>query len=155
MKYCCPLIAVQDGGVTRAFYETVLRQRVALDLGTNVSFGEPPVILAIQQDYAGLVGEKGFGIAYGGGDHELVFEEEAFDAFLEHLGQFDDIRYLHAAKEYPWGQRVVRFYDPDMHIIEVGESMESVFRRFHAQGMSAEAVAERTQHPLEFVRQYL
>jgi len=31
----------------------------------------------------------------------------------------------------PWGQRVIRFYDPDMHIVEVGESLESVACMLH------------------------
>lgn len=155
MKYCCPLIAVKDMEASKAFYQIVMRQSIGLDLGANVSFGEEPSFFAVQLDYKGLVGVEDFAVAHGGGDHELVFEEAAFDAFLAHLEQFDGIRYLHAAKEYPWGQRVVRFYDPDMHIIEVGESMESVFKRFHAQGMSLEAVAERTQHPVDYVRQFL
>ena len=33
-----------------------------------------------------------------------------------------DINYVHPVKEHSWGQRVVRFYDPDCHIIEVGEN---------------------------------
>lgn len=59
---------------------------------------------------------------------------------------------MHDIKEYPWGQRVVRFYDPDQHIIEVGESMENVARKLFKQDLSIEEVAERTQHPLEFVK---
>ena len=50
------------------------------------------------------------------------------------------------------GQRVIRFYDPDMHIIEVGESMLTVVKRFISQGLSIEETAERTQHPIEFIR---
>ena len=37
---------------------------------------------------------------------------------------------MHPVKEHSWGQRVVRFYDPDRHIIEVGENMKVVCRRF-------------------------
>ena len=33
--------------------------------------------------------------------------------------------------------------------------MESVFKKFQKQGMSIEEVAERTRHPVEFVRKYL
>lgn len=33
--------------------------------------------------------------------------------------------------------------------------MASVFRRFADQGMSVEEVAERTAHPVEYVRQYI
>lgn len=155
MKYACPLIAVKDLKRSRSFYEEVMRQGISLDLGGNLSFGEGANIFAIQLDYEGLVNTPGFHIDYKANDHELVFEEENFDAFEKHLEGFADIVYLHKTKEYPWGQRVVRFYDPDFHIIEVGESMESVFHKFHKQGMTIEEVAERTGHPLEYVKQYL
>ena len=48
-----------------------------------------------------------------------IFEEEDLDAFCEHLKQFD-IFYVHPLFEHRWGQRVVRFYDPDGNLIEVG-----------------------------------
>lgn len=28
----------------------------------------------------------------------------------------------------PWGQKVIRFYDPDKHIIEVGEDLSVLIR---------------------------
>ena len=45
--------------------------------------------------------------------------------------------------EHGWGQRVVRFYDPDGHLIEVGEQMKRVVGRFLSAGMSMEQAAER------------
>ena len=155
MKFGCPLISVKDHNVSRTFYEKVLFQKVTLDLGTNIAFGDESAGFAIQADYAELVGADGFGISYRSNDHELYFEEGNFDEFEKHLAQFDDIIYLHKTKEYPWGQRVIRFYDPDFHIIEVGESMESVFKKFQKQGMSIDEVAERTSHPVEFVKKYI
>ena len=154
MKFGCPLIAVKDIAVSKDFYQKVLSQKVDLDLGANVSFGDGFSIFAIQAGYAGLVDADNLRVEYKGNDHELVFEEENFDEFLDRLAQCEGIVYLHPAKEYPWGQRVTRFYDPDFHIIEVGESMESVFKRFYHLGMSIEEVAERTSHPVEFVRKY-
>lgn len=151
MKFVLPLISVRDLKAARTFYETVLGQEVTLDLGDNLSFGSQ---FAIQANYAGLVGEKDMCIRYDSNDHELYFEEADFDGFISRLESFD-IRYLHRAKEYPWGQRVVRFYDPDGHIIEVGESMESVFKRFAGQGMSVVEVAERTMHPVEYVKLFI
>lgn len=85
---------------------------------------------------------------------ELYFEEEQFDEFVEQLKSFE-VNYVHDVVEYPWGQRVIRFYDPDKHIIEVGESMETVAKRFISQGLSVEETAERTQHPIEFVKSCL
>ena len=62
------------------------------------------------------------------------------------------MEFIHGIKEQPWGQRVMRFYDPDMHIIEVGESMESVARRFLRKGLSVEETAKRILMPEEFVK---
>jgi catechol 2,3-dioxygenase-like lactoylglutathione lyase family enzyme len=152
IKFVLPLIAVRDIRVARAFYERVLGQRVALDLGANLSFDAG---FALQEDYAGLVGTGDLTVMYGSNHHELYFEEDDFDGFIARLDAMEGIDYLHRAKEYPWGQRVVRFYDPDGHIIEVGESMETVFKRFQSQGMSVEEVAERTMHPVDFVRRYI
>jgi len=57
--------------------------------------------------------------------------------------------------EHAWGQRVVRFYDPDMHIVEVGESMMNVCRRFKAQGMTLEEIVAKTMFPQEVVEMFL
>ena len=56
-------------------------------------------------------------------------------------------------KEYPWGQRVVRFRDPDGHIIEVGENMTAVCRRFLDSGMTPEEAAARMDVPVDYVRE--
>jgi uncharacterized glyoxalase superfamily protein PhnB len=52
---------------------------------------------------------------------ELYFETDDIDAFLEKLNTYENIRYVHPIKMHSWGQRAVRIYDPDGHIIEVGE----------------------------------
>ena len=59
--------------------------------------------------------------------------------------------YVHPVKEHSWGQRVVRIYDPDKHIIEIGENIKSVCQRFLDSGMTAEQVAERMDVPVKFV----
>ena len=151
MKFVLPLIVVKDMETSKSFYKNVLHQKVSLDFGGNVTMEG----LTLQVDYPDLVGISDLQIKYKPNDHELYFEEEDFDEFLSHLAQFEDIVYLHKAKEYPWGQRVVRFYDPDCHIIEVGESMESIFKRLHSEGMNAEQIAERTMHPIDFVKKYI
>ena len=61
------------------------------------------------------------------------------------------IEYVHPVKTHSWGQRVVRFYDPDRHIIEVGENMKVVCQRFLDSGMTPDQVAERMGVPLKFV----
>ena len=57
--------------------------------------------------------------------------------------------------EHRWGQRVVRFYDPDRHIIEVGENMKTVCRHFLDSGMTPEETAVRMDVPLKAVKAYM
>ena len=49
--------------------------------------------------------------------------------------------------------RVVRFYDPDRHIIEVGENMTAVCRRFLDSRMTPEQTAARMDVPVNYVRE--
>ena len=58
---------------------------------------------------------------------------------------------MHPVKTHAWGQRAVRFYDPDGHIIEVGENITSVCQRFADNGMTPEQIAKRMDVPLEYV----
>ena len=81
---------------------------------------------------------------------EIYFEEDDFDKFAEKLKECD-VEYVHSVKEHSWGQRAVRFYDPDKHIIEVGENLQSVCKRFLDSGMTAEEVAKRMDVPIRFV----
>ena len=50
------------------------------------------------------------------------------------------------------GQRDIRIYDPDMHIVEIAESMESVIRRFLSQGMSVDEISKRTMYPVDALK---
>ena len=65
------------------------------------------------------------------------------------------MEYVHPVIEHSWGQRVVRFYDPDKHIIEVGENMQAVTRRFLANGMTPEHVAQRMDVPLSYINEQM
>jgi lactoylglutathione lyase len=42
--------------------------------------------------------------------------------------------------EHSWGQRVVRIYDPDKHIIEIGENIKAVCKRFLDRGITPEQI---------------
>lgn len=75
---------------------------------------------------------------------ELYFEEENFDDFIETLKNRTDIEYLGGGvKQAPWGQRSIRFYDLDGHVIEVGENLKMVAQRFLDAGLSLEEASKR------------
>ena len=147
MKYISTLIAVSDMEKSRQFYHDVLGMLVVADFGANVSL-DGGLVLQTLDTWKSFIRTNAVVLPNNAG--ELYFEHEDMDAFCEHLKQFD-IRYVHPLFEHRWGQRVVRFYDPDMHIIEVGEKLEAVILRFMEQGLSAEETAARMDIPVEFV----
>lgn len=154
MKFMCPLIVVNDISVSRNFYEKVLNQKVILDFGANITF-EGNFALQTKETWIDFIDKTDKDIKKNSNSFELYFEEENIDDFIKRLKNYTNIQYVHGVKEFPWGQRVIRFYDPDMHIIEIGESMVSVVKRFLNQGLSVEETAKRTQHPVEFVKKCL
>lgn len=154
MKFKCPLIVVNNIDIAREFYEKVLNQKVKYDFGENVTY-EGDFSIQLKSHFANMITINQDDITIKSNNFELYFEEENIESFIERLKDANGIKYIHGLIEHPWGQRVIRFYDPDMHIIEVGESMESVAKRFLNQGLSVEETAKRTQHPIEFVRQCL
>lgn len=151
MKYSGTLIAVSDIAQSKKFYETVLEQKVIMDLGTHVSFESG---FSLQENYAELVGVN-LSVLKKSNNFELYFEVEDLDDWNAKLRNVNGLEYIHGPKEYPWGQRVIRFYDLDKHIVEVAESMESVVKRFLKQGLSLEETSKRTMFPVEFVKQCL
>lgn len=149
MKYVCPLLAVRDIERSKEFYQSVMGLDILMDLGANVTLSGG---LALQS----LETWKGFvesdDITFGGKDAEIYFEADSLDEFLGEHGEDLDII---VEKEQAWAQRVVRFFDPDRHVIEVGESMTTVCRRLQSEGMSIEQISARTMYPPEYVKQLL
>ena len=147
MKYTCSLIAVSDMEKSKQFYHDVLGMKVVAEFGANVTL-DGGLVMQTMDTWKSFIRTDKVLLPNNAG--ELYFEEEDLDAFLENLKQFD-ICYVHPLFEHRWGQRVVRFYDPDRHIIEVGEKLNTVILRFMEQGLSAEETAIRMDIPLDFV----
>jgi uncharacterized glyoxalase superfamily protein PhnB len=51
----------------------------------------------------------------------LYFETNQLDAAFARLK--NKVRLVHPIERQSWGQRVFRFYDPDGHVIEIGEPL--------------------------------
>lgn len=148
MKYVSTLLAVRDMGRSRQFYHDVLGLDVTADFGANVVL-EGGIALQTAETWKDFICTDAVTFRHNSG--ELYFEETDMDAFLRRLANLD-IEYVHPLKEHRWGQRVVRFYDPDYHIIEVGENMAMVARRFQESGLNEEHIAVRMDVPLDYVR---
>lgn len=147
MKLKNPLLVVTDIDKSVEFYKNVLGLHKIMDFGANVTL-TGGLCLQSKESFKEFIDNQN--ITFGSNSFEVYFEEDDFDSFAQKLETLD-IKYVHGIKEHSWGQRVVRFYDPDMHIIEVGENMKTVCKRFLDSGTTPEQVAKRMDVPLKFV----
>lgn len=121
MKLKNILLVVSDIEKSKRFYEELFGLRAITDFGENVILTEGLVLQ--QKD----IWEEGIqkGVSFGGHDAELYFEESDMDGFLGKLKEsglkveFVDDK----TPDHPWGGRVIRIYDPDRHVIEIGEKV--------------------------------
>ena len=116
------------------------------DYGINISF---TCGLSLQQDFHWLVGISPEQVGSMTHNMELYFEEEDFDGFVKKLSEYPGVRHLGGVVEHGWGQRVVRFYDLDGHLLEVGEPLVTVIQRFQAAGLSMEEISKRMDVSVE------
>ena len=153
MKLKNPMIIVTDLENSKKFYKEVLGLRVIMDFGANITL-TGGLCLQTKDSWLEFINASDKDISFGGNDAEIYFEEDDFDKFTERLSKLE-IDYLHKVYEHRWGQRVVRFYDPDKHIIEVAEDLTKVVRKFLNKGISAETVATRMDVPVDYVKSCL
>ena len=149
-----PLFVVRDMERALAFYRDVLGLEVVHDFGANVVL-TGGLSLQTLETWAEFLDKPAEDIRFGGNDAEMYYIADNFDTILSILKDYPQIELVCPPVEHRWGQRVVRFYDPDRHIIEVGERIETVVRRFLDGGMTQEQVAQRMDIPLKLVKSYM
>lgn len=147
MKLKNPMLVVNDMDKSVDFYKKVLGLCVETDFGANKTL-TGGLSLQTAETYKDFIGKDD--ISFGGNNFEIYFEVDDFDAFTQKLEK-QNVEYVHPVIEHRWGQRAVRIYDPDRHIIEIGENIKMVCRRFFDGGMTREQVAQRMDVPLSFV----
>lgn len=111
------LIVVSDIERSKQFYQDLFGLSVLVDYDGNMILTDGLVL----QDKA--IWEKFIGrdVIPRSNSSELYFEEsdiEGFAAILEEL--YPDVVYVNRLMTHSWGQKVIRFYDPDGNLIEVG-----------------------------------
>ena len=149
--YRGPLLVVKDLERSVKFYQKLLGLHKIADFGANVTL-TGGVSLQTEESWRGFIGREPEELHYGGNVSELYFEAEDYDAFLERL---EGAAPVHPPVEHSWGQRAVRLYDPDGHIVEVAEPLRAVAHRFRDEGLTEEGVARRMDIPMEMARRLL
>jgi len=132
---------------SKEFYCNVLNQEIKVDFGENVTFfGD--FAIHLRSHFKDLIRDKS--IISGSNSFELYFEDDNLEIVQKRLKE-NNVEFVHELIEQPWMQRVVRFYDPDKNIIEIGETMEYVSHRLYRQGNSVELIVKSTGLSESFV----
>lgn len=148
MKYQSIMLVVRDIRKSKKFYKDILDLDIIGDFGANVILTDN-IALQDLNKWKEFIDNRE--VVLGNNDKEIYFEEDNFDDFVEKL-ENRNIDFVHRIKEHSWGQRAVRFYDLDKHIIEVAEPLEIVIKRFLNSGLSIEDTAKRMDVPVEYIK---
>lgn len=158
LKNCTPVLFVKDAKRSRDFYEKILGLTVTADFGgLNIIFKEGFALWQILDDniVPKTLGSSNICNTKATSRFELCFETEDLDNVYHKLKQ-NEIEFLHEINTEIWGQRTIRFYDYDRHLIEVGEAMHVFLRRiYEEEGQDLEATAKRAYTPIEILKQIL
>ena len=149
-----PLFAVRDMKASLRFYQDVLGLEVVQDFGANVVL-TGGLSLQTLETWAQFLDKAPDDIRFRGNDAEMYYVADDFDAFLTILKDHPEADLVRPPVEHRRGQRAVRLYDADGHIIEVGESLSKVAKRFRDSGLHEEGVARRMDISLEYARELL
>jgi catechol 2,3-dioxygenase-like lactoylglutathione lyase family enzyme len=114
------LIVVKDIESSRRFYHDLFGLETVQDNDGNMILTEG---LALQDEkiWKSFLGKE---IIPRSNSCELYFEESDIEAFVEKLERlYPSVQYVNRLMTHSWGQRVIRFYDLDGNLIEVGTPM--------------------------------
>lgn len=121
MKLRNILIVVKDIERSRQFYHDLFGLEMILDNDGNMILTEG-LVLQDEKIWKQFLGKD---VIPGNNACELYFEESDVEAFVEKLDRlYPDTLYVNRLMTHSWGQKVVRFYDPDGNLIEVGTPMQ-------------------------------
>ena len=121
MKLRNVLVVVRDIDRSRKYYHDLFGLETVLDNDGNMILTEGLVLqdAKIWENFL----EKD--IIPRNNASELYFEERNIEGFIQKLEElYPDTDYVNRLMTHSWGQRVVRFYDPDGNLIEVGTPMD-------------------------------
>lgn len=121
MKLKNILIVTKDIERSRQFYHDLFGLEMILDNDGNMILSEG-LVLQDEKIWRSFLGRD---IIPESNSCELYFEERDIEGFVKKLEKlYPEVRYVNRLMTHSWGQKVVRFYDPDGNLIEVGTPME-------------------------------
>jgi len=147
MKFHSTVIFVKDIAQAKDFYTRFLNFTIEHDFGKNVVLSNGLTLWEIGKSH---IINRQLETRNPTNRFELYFETEDIDGIFDMLNNAG-IKFLHQIHEEPWGQQTIRFFDPDGHLIEIGEPLEVFVGNMSRKGLSAVQISEKCGIPVETV----
>ena len=120
MKLKNVLIVVKDIETSKQFYRDLFGLEMIHDNGGNMLLTDA-LVLQEEKYWKEFLGKE---IISENNSSELYFEECDIESFVKRLeSYYPEVKYVNKLMTHSWGQKVIRFYDPDGNLIEVGTPM--------------------------------
>ena len=120
MKLKNVLIVVKDIERARRFYHDLFGLELIHDNDGNMILTDG-LVLQEEKYWTEFLGKE---IISENNSSELYFEETDIEGFVRKLEDYyPEVKYVNRLMTHSWGQKVIRFYDPDGNLIEVGTPM--------------------------------
>ena len=117
MKLKNVLIVVKDIEKSRKYYHDLFGLELVVDNDGNMIMTDG-LVLQAESYWKDFLRKD---IAWKNNSCELYFEENDIEGFVRKLDAlYPETEYVNKLLTHSWGQTVVRFYDPDGNLIEVG-----------------------------------
>lgn len=121
MKLKSFLIVVKDIEKAKRFYRELFGLEMLADNDGNMILSDG-LVLQDEKIWRSFTGRD---VIMKNNSCELYFEEADIETFAEKLENlYPDIQYVNRLMTHSWGQKVIRFYDLDGNLIEVGTPMQ-------------------------------
>jgi catechol 2,3-dioxygenase-like lactoylglutathione lyase family enzyme len=151
MKFHSTVVFVKDIEISKKFYAGFLGFSIMNDFGKNVILDNGLTLWEILDEHQINRKLKTHGNS---NRFELYFESEDIEDQYQLLDK-SGIKFLHKIHEEPWGQRTFRFFDPDRHLIEIGEPLEVFVFNMYKNGLSESQISVKSGIPLNTVSAFI
>jgi catechol 2,3-dioxygenase-like lactoylglutathione lyase family enzyme len=123
IRFANPVVFVKEIETSKRFYTEIVGLTIIQDAKVFILFEDHFSIHQARELVNTIFGEdQESALELQGRENLLLyFESDNLEGIFERIK--DRVSLIHPIEQQAWGQKVFRFYDPDRHIVEIGEPM--------------------------------
>ena len=148
------VLIVSDFPKMKRFYTKVLEQKIKHDFGNCIVLEKGLALWQLKKEYPLSVKLGSVYSKEGNRNIEICYITENIDKAYSDLLK-EEVKFLHHIEMESWGQKTIRFFDPENNLIEIGESIPCFVRRLYTEGMTMPEVSNKTGIEIDTVNRMI